>query len=157
MIQVVVILVLLMGAGGFGAYSWVTKLQAENKILQINQEKLEGAVETQQVTIATQQKEAAQIQQINSDLRDAQNKLEKDKKNLTKKLGRHELDVLAASKPGLVVKIINRASKNELRCFEIQSGSPLTPDELAATKKSQSNGECPELANPNLGKEEVIE
>jgi uncharacterized protein YPO0396 len=153
MIQVVIILVLLMGAGGFGAYSWVTKLQAENKILQVNQEKLEGAVESQQATIATQKKQAEKIQSINADLRTAQDKLTADKKNLTKKLGRHELDILAASKPGLVVKIINRASDNELRCFEIQSGSPLTEDELAATKKSQSNGECPELANPNLGKE----
>tara|TARA_Y100000296_G_scaffold64905_1_gene76298 strand:- start:108 stop:572 length:465 start_codon:yes stop_codon:yes gene_type:complete len=149
MIQVVIVLVLLFGAGGFGAYSWITKLQAENQILQVNQEKLEGAVETQQATIATQQKEAAQIQSINSDLRTAQAVLQKDKKNLTKKLGRHELDILAASKPGLVVKIINRASDNELRCFEIQTGSPLTEDEKAATKRSEINGECPKLANPN--------
>ena len=97
--------------------------------------------------------DAASIQAANSELREQQAALAKDKKNLANKLGRHELDILAENKPGLVVRIINRASKNELRCFEIQTGSPLTEDELAATKKSQSNGECPELANPNLGKE----
>ena len=154
MIKVVLILILLMGSGGYGAYAWITKLQNDNKVLQVNQSKLEGAVAEQEVAIKQQAANAAQIQAANSELREQQTALQKDKKNLAKKLGRHELDILAENKPGLVVRIINRASKNELRCFEIQTGSPLTEDELAATKKSQSNGECPELANPNLGKEE---
>ena len=153
MIKVVLIATLIMGSGGYGAYKWITKLQNDNKILQVNQSKLEGAVAHQEVTIKKQMANAAQIQSINSELREQQTVLQKDKKNLAKKLGRHELDILAENKPGLVVKIINRASKNELRCFEIQTGSPLTHDELAARKKSQSNSECPELANPNLGKE----
>ena len=154
MIKVVLVLILLMGSGGYGAYAWITKLQSDNKVLQVNQSKLEGAVADQEVTIKKQMANAAQIQSINSELREQQTVLQKDKKNLAKKLGRHELDILAQNKPGLVVRIINRASKNELRCFEIQTGSPLTHDELAARKKSQSNGECPKLANPNLGIEE---
>ena len=154
MIKVVLVLILLMGSGGYGAYAWITKLQGDNKVLQVNQSKLEGAVAEQEVTIKKQAANAAQIQSINSKLREQQTVLQKDKKNLAKKLGRHELDILAENKPGLVVRIINRASKNELRCFEIQTGSPLTHDELAARKKSESNGECPELANPNLGTEE---
>ena len=44
MIKVVLILILLMGSGGYGAYSWITKLQIDNKILQVNQSKLEGSV-----------------------------------------------------------------------------------------------------------------
>ena len=143
-----------MGSGGYGAYAWITKLQSDNKVLQVNQAKLEGAVAEQEAAIKQQAANAAQIQAANSELREQQTALQKDKKNLAKKLGRHELDILAENKPGLVVRIINRASKNELRCFEIQTGSPLTHDELAARKKSESNGECPKLANPNLGKEE---
>ena len=149
MIQVVIILVLLMGAGGFGAYSWVQKLQAENQILQVNQDKLQGALEDQSLVVQMQEKDAKRIQGINSELRVEIQAAEKDSKNLAKKLGRHELDILAANKPGLVVKIINRASKNEMRCYEIASGSPLTEEELAATKKSQTNGECPGSANTN--------
>jgi hypothetical protein len=154
MIKVVLVLILLMGSGGYGAYAWITKLQSDNKVLQVNQSKLEGAVSEQKAAIKQQAANAAQIQAANSELREQQTVLQKDKKNLAKKLGRHELDILAQNKPGLVVRIINRASKNELRCFEIQTGSPLTHDELAARKKSESNGECPGLANPNLGKEE---
>ena len=149
MIQVVIILVLLMGAGGFGAYSWVQKLQAENQILQVNQDKLQGALEDQSLVVQMQEKDAKRIQGINSELRVEIQAAEKDSKNLAKKLGRHELDILAANKPGLVVKIINRASKNEMRCYEIASGSPFTEEELAATKKSQTNGECPGSANTN--------
>ena len=130
MLKLILVFTLVMGGGGFGAYKWITKLQTDNQILQVNQSKLEGAVAASKAA------------------------LEKDRNNLTKKLGRHELDILAAAKPGLVVKIINRASKNELRCFEIQSGSPLTHDELAARKKSEINGECPGIANPNFGIEE---
>ena len=155
MIKVVLILILLMGSGGYGAYAWITKLQNDNKILQVNQSKLEGAVSEQKAAIEQHVADAAAIQAANTELREQQTALQKDKKNLANKLGRHELDILAENKPGLVARIINRASKNELRCFEIQTGSPLTEDELAATKKSQSNGECPELANPNLGKEVV--
>jgi hypothetical protein len=111
-------------------------------------------VTNQEAVIANQQANAAKIQDANSKLREQQVSLQKDKKTLANKLGRHELDILAQNKPGLVEKIINRASKNELRCFEIQSGSPLTHDELAARKKSEINGECPGIANPNYGVEE---
>ena len=149
MIQVVIILVMLMGAGGFGAYTWVQRLQAENQILQVNQDKLQGALDDQALVVQMQEQDAKAIQKINASLRAEVDAAEKDAKNLAKKLGRHELDILAANKPGLVVKIINRASKNEMRCYEIASGSPLTEEELAATKKSQINGECPVSANPN--------
>ena len=149
MIKVVLILILLMGSGGYGAYAWITKLQNDNKVLQVNQSKLEGAVAEQEVAIKQQAANAAQIQAANSELREQQTVLQKDKKNLAKKLGRHELDILAENKPGLVVKIINRASKNELRCFELQTGAPHTEEELQASKRSQLNSECPTLANPN--------
>ena len=154
MLKLVLVFTLVMGGGGFGAYKWITKLQTDNQILQVNQSKLEGAVAASEAAVKRHAADAASIQAANSELVAQRAALEKDRNNLTKKLGRHELDILAAAKPGLVVKIINRASKNELRCFEIQSGSPLTHDELAARKKSEINGECPGIANPNFGVEE---
>ena len=154
MLKLVLVFTLVMGGGGFGAYKWITKLQTDNQILQVNQSKLEGAVAASEAAVKRHAADAASIQAANADLVSQKAALEKDRNNLTKKLGRHELDILAAAKPGLVVKIINRASKNELRCFEIQSGSPLTHEELAARKKSEINGECPGIANPNFGIEE---
>ena len=154
MLKMILVFTLIMSTSGYGAYRWITKLQTDNQILQVNQSKLEGAVAGQEAAIKKHVADAASIQAANAVLVASKAALEKDRNNLTKKLGRHELDILAAAKPGLVVKIINRASKNELRCFEIQSGSPLTHDELAARKKSEINGECPGIANPNFGIEE---
>ena len=149
MIKLILIFTLVMGGGGYGAYAWISKLQKDNQILQVNQSKLEGAVAGQEAAIKKHVADAASIQAANADLVAQRAALEKDRNNLTKKLGRHELDILAASKPGLVVKIINRASKNELRCFELQTGAPHTEEELLASKRSQLNSECPTLANPN--------
>ena len=145
MIQVVIILVLLLGAGGFGGYTWIQKLQADNKVLQVNHAKLEGAVAEQEAVIGDLTRQAEAIQQANNDLRAQTNKLAADKTNLAKKLGKHELDILAQNKPGLVSRVINRASDNALRCFEVLTGSPLTHDELQADKPSLYNRECPTI------------
>ena len=153
MLKLILVFTLVMGGGGFGAYKWITKLQTDNQILQVNQSKLEGAVAASEAAVKRHAADAASIQAANADLVASKAALEKDRNNLTKKLGRHELDILAAAKPGLVVKIINRASKNELRCFELQTGSPHTEEELQANKKSQLNSECPTLANPNYTSE----
>ena len=46
-------------------------------------------------------------------------------------------------------RAINRGTKNALRCMEIAMGAELTEKEKNATKKSQINPECSELANPS--------
>ena len=52
-------------------------------------------------------------------------------------------------KTKVIEKIINNATDNSQRCFEILTGSPLTEKEKNATKKSEINPECPSIANPN--------
>ena len=152
MIQIVIILVILLGGGGFGAWTYMQKLQADNQVLQINQEvlkenelKLNDAIAEQQAVIAAKAKQAEDIQTANAALRSETSRLNSEKDNLAKKLGKHELDILAQNKPGLVTRVINRASDNVMRCFEILSGSPLTHDELQADKPSLYNRECPTI------------
>ena len=70
------------------------------------------------------------------------------------KLSKHELGALAEAKPGLVQKLVNKGSANAARCFEILTGSPLSESERAATKKSEINSSCPDIANPNYVSEE---
>ena len=152
MIQIVIILVILLGGGGFGAWTYMQKLQADNQVLQINQEvlkenelKLNNAIAEQQAVIAAKAKQAEDIQTANAALRTETSRLNSEKDNLAKKLGKHELDILAQNKPGLVNRIINRASDNVMRCFEVLTGSPLTHDELQADKPSLYNRECPTI------------
>ena len=68
---------------------------------------------------------------------------------LEKKLSEHELDQLAQARPDWVEKIIDKGTADVLRCIEILSGAELTEDEINATKKSKTNTQCPDIANPN--------
>ena len=133
---IVIVLMLVLGGGGFGGWTYMQKLEAENQVLEVqskvlkdNQSALETAVADQQAVIQEKQRQAEAIQAANNDLRVESARLESEKDNLAKKLCRHELDVLAANKPGLVARVINKASKNALRCFEVLTGAPLTPKE----------------------------
>ena len=130
---------LLILAGGAGGYAYVQKLQKDNAILKTNQVKLETAVSENNKVIEQQTKDLKQIRSTLSNLEEEKKKLQADKDNLSKKLGKHDIGELAEKKPGLVEKIINKESDSAARCMEIASGSPLTEEEL----NGKPNRECP--------------
>ena len=130
---------LLVLAGGAGGYAYVQKLQKDNAILKTNQVKLETAVSENNKVIEQQTKDLKQIRSTLSNLEEEKKKLQADKDNLSKKLGKHDIGELAEKKPCLVEKIINKASDSAARCMEIASGSPLTEEELYG----KPNRECP--------------
>ena len=132
-------LVLVMLAGAGGGYLYVQKLQKDNATLKANQIKLESAVEDQKAVIESQAEDFKKIRSTLTKLEQENAKLQKDKQDLSKRLGKHDIGNLAENKPGLVERIINGASKSAARCVEIASGSPLTEEELNGTP----NRECP--------------
>ena len=136
-LKIGLVLVLLAGAGG--GYLYVQKLQKDNATLKANQIKLESAVEDQKAVIESQAEDFKKIRSTLTRLEVENNKLKKDKQDLSKRLGKHDIGNLAENKPGLVERIINGASKSAARCVEIASGSPLTEEELNGTP----NRECP--------------
>lgn len=140
----------------YAGYTYVTNLQQENVRLERDKAKLESnveqlktALETQTETISALERDYARSQELQQqtfqEFQGARDRVT----SLEKRLEEHELGFLAANRPGLVENVINKASDNIARCFEIASGSPLTQAELNATLPSQINRECPELANPN--------
>mgnify|MGYP001164190152 FL=1 len=132
-------LVLVMLAGAGGGYLYINKLQKDNATLKSNQIKLESAVEDQKAVIESQAEDFKKIRSTLTKLEEENAKLQKDKQDLSKRLGKHDIGNLAENKPGLVERIINGASKSAARCVEIASGSPLTEEELNGTP----NRECP--------------
>tara|TARA_R110002153_G_scaffold42647_5_gene120939 strand:+ start:2938 stop:3423 length:486 start_codon:yes stop_codon:yes gene_type:complete len=153
-IKLAVLLVVLAGAGG--AFVYVRNLQATVAVLEANNTKLEGAVneqkqvlkqqveDTKAVTSAHESQVAlnAELSASIDDLRDKFHKV-----NATGK--KRDIGNLAEQKPALMAKVINRGTKNAMRCMEIAMGSSLTGKEKNATKKSQINPECPDIANPS--------
>jgi septal ring factor EnvC (AmiA/AmiB activator) len=153
MFQIKLMLMLFVIAGGAGGYFYVQKLQADLKISEANNAKLESAVGEQQALVEQMKKDFAKIQSINKELETKNAKLKASEKSLSDKLGRHDIGILAQNKPGLVEKVLNNASINANRCIEIVSGAELTEKELNATKPSEINAECWQIANPNFDPE----
>ena len=139
MLQIKLVLAIIVMIGAGGGYLYVNKLQKDNATLKTNQIKLESAVEDNYKVIEQQIEDINKIRNTLEIVEEEKKKLEKDKDDLNKRLGKHDIGNLAENKPGLVEKIINKASKNAQRCVEIASGSPLTEEELNGTP----NRECP--------------
>ena len=139
MLQIKIILALVLLAGAGGGYLYVNKLQKDNAILKTNQVKLETAVAESNQVIEQQTKKLKKIRSTLKEIDEQNAKLKADRDALNNRLGKHDIGNLAENKPGLVEKIINKASDSAARCMEIASGSPLTEEELNGTP----NRECP--------------
>lgn len=157
LVKIVGILAVVIAVGGavYFGYRHVTNLQeqisyltTENATLEANNAQLEQGITEQQRTIASLQEDfnlqSNILRKTYTDFQGARDRVT----DLEKRLEKHELGFLASQKPKLVENIIDRASDNINRCFEIATGSPLTDAEKNATLPSQINTECPELANP---------
>ena len=149
MFQVKLIIFFLIVSVAGGGYVYVQKLRADNAILKINTTKLETAVEQNEATIKQQTENFEKVRTTLTTVQDQKDDLQSDKDVLIKKLSEHDFGQLAEARPTLVVKIVNKERDNANRCMEIASGSPLTEEEIAVTKKSKANLDCPRLANPN--------
>lgn len=139
-----------------GGIWYVQHLKSENEILTLNNEKLNGAVEQQQQLIEQQLRDIESKEDINSQLIKNNAKLNADLNLANEKFNkvnasgeRRDIGNLAVSKPKSIERIERKREQQRARCFEIAQGSPLTEEELNATKKSQINAECTNIANPN--------
>ena len=148
-IRMVMVGILITGIAGAGMY--VMKLRSDNAILKANQIKLEEAVSSQKELIAKQQEDFKEILEANNKMNELVANLKKDLDDLDKRFnkGGRDFGKLAIEKTETIQRIINGASDKAIRCVEIAGGSPLTEQELNATKKSEINRECPSIANPN--------
>ena len=134
-----------------GGVAYTYKLKADNEVLKANAVKLESAIGEQKTLIENQKKDFAQILETNKQMNALINNLKKDIEDLDKRFNKKDRDIgkLAIEKSKTIERVINKASDKAARCMEIASGSPLTEEEINATKKSEINTECPSLANPN--------
>ena len=145
------IMVVIMIGGLAGAGMYVMKLRSDNAILKANQIKLEEAVSSQKELIAKQQEDFKEILKANKKFNELVNALKKDIDDLDNRFnkGGRDFGKLAIEKTEAIQRIVNGASDKAIRCVEIAGGSPLTEEEINATKKSEINRECPSIANPN--------
>ena len=148
-IKMLLILTVVIGAVGFGAWKYYQYTQEQIRIYAVNAATAELAQQNAEAAIESIKKDMVEIQAqykaVSEEFEVAKGRVSK----LEEKLSEHEIGNLAQKKPKLIEKIIDKGTQDVLRCYEILTGSPLTDEEIAVTKKSKANTTCPDVANPN--------
>ena len=143
--------VITVVAGGY----YIMNLKANLAISESNNAQLKAGIEEQQALMARMQADIAAIQAINRELADIAARQKADVDALSRKFSQdakgspRDFGQFAAGKPELVERLVNRGTRNAMRCLELASGAAHTAEELAATASSEINKECPAIANPN--------
>lgn len=150
-------ILIAVGTTIYLGYRYVNNLQEEiatltkdNATLTANNAQLEQSIIDQKNAIDRLERDIVLSAELQRETFDNFEQARERVRNLEDRLSRHELGFLASQRPGLVENIINDATEEVTRCFEIASGSPLTTSEINATLPSEINSECPSLANPNF-------
>jgi predicted negative regulator of RcsB-dependent stress response len=148
-IKMLLILTVVIGAVGFGAWKYYQYTQEQIRIYAVNAATAELAQQQAEAAVESLKRDMVEIQAqftaVSAKFEVAKGRVDA----LEDKLSEHEIGDLAQKKPKLIEKIIDKGTQDVLRCYEILTGSPLTEKEIAATKKSQVNTTCSDVANPN--------
>jgi regulator of replication initiation timing len=154
--QIKIIAIAIAVVAFVGALWYVTGLRADLLQEQMNNKALQDSIEKQQDVIERMEKDFEDIREANRALAQEAERQKAEVQNLSDRLnttatGRsRDFGLLAAERPRAIKRLVNRGTKNAMRCLELASGAKPTEDELAATLSSQINPECPSLANPNF-------
>lgn len=144
--SVVALIFLAVIAGGL---YYISNMQASLAVLEMNNKQLEDGVKKQQELIEQQKADIQDVQKKNQELAQQNEKQRKDVENLSNKFHKKDIGQLAAEKPELMEKLVNRGTENALRCLELASGAPLNEKEKNAKTPTEANRECPSLINPS--------
>jgi TolA-binding protein len=141
-------MILMVVAGGGAVYykntqATIMELTSYNATLTAQVDQIQAVNEKNLETINTLQADYQRSQESIAALQEDFNSIRRQNNELRDRLGKHELDALAAAKPVLVERIVNNASAKAMRCFELESGAPLTDAEKEATNARSFNSECP--------------
>jgi len=109
--QMMIGLVLILGLGGFYLYN-------ENQTLTQNNIKLEAAVEEQKQTMAIMKEQYEKQGKALMNMSRVNAQIEAEKTEYLAIFSRHNLDVLALKKPGLMEKRFNDASEKVMEGLE---------------------------------------
>ena len=134
-------MIVALGVGGY----YVMNLKADLAVSESNSKALEAATQQQNALIESMKADIATIQQTNAELAATVDKQRKDVETLNTKFSKRDFGALAAEKPAVVEKLVNRGTVNALRCMELASGAPLTEQEKNAKTPMEANRECPSL------------
>jgi uncharacterized protein HemX len=139
----------IIGIIAGGAW-YVTGLRAELAMSEANNAKLEEGVLEQQKLLVQMQEDITTIQETNKQLQEQNEKQRQDVDALAKKFDKRDFGVFASDNTEKAEYLVNRGTKNVLRCLELASGAPLNETEKNAKSPVEANRECPSLVDPTF-------
>lgn len=140
--MILIVVVVAIIAGGLW---YVTNLKADLAISESNNRQLVEATREQNLLIEQMKQDVVAIQQANAELQQQNERQRRDVETLNSKFSKRDFGALAAEKPAVVEKLVNRGTRNALRCMELAAGAPLNEAERAAKTPMEANRECPSL------------
>jgi hypothetical protein len=149
------IVALIMTVVIAGGLWYVSNVKADLVQSQENARRLQEGIQEQKDLLKQMVEDVAAIQQTNRDLQNLAERYRGEVDTLTKKFSQdargnpRDFGQLARERPELVERLVNRGTRNAMRCLELASGAVHTREELAAKSSGEINKECPAIANPN--------
>jgi hypothetical protein len=149
------IVALIITAVIAGGLWYVSNVKADLVQSQENARRLAEGIQEQKDLLKQMVEDVTAIQQTNRDLQNLAERYRGEVDTLTKKFSQdargnpRDFGQLAREKPELVERLVNRGTRNAMRCLELASGAVHTREELAAKSSGEINKECPAIANPN--------
>jgi TolA-binding protein len=131
-----------------GGVYYITGLRADLAVSEANNAKLEDGIREQQSLIEMMQNDIKQIQETNKQLAEQNEKQRQDVDTLAKKFDKRDFGVFAIDNAEKAEMLVNRGTKDVLRCLELASGAPLNETEKNAKSPVEANRQCPSLVDP---------
>ena len=135
-----------------GGYFYIEALQGKLEAAKEVQVRMEGVINQQKLVMEQQQADMKKMQAINAEVAKVAQQAQNDVNELNRKFQKRDIAMLATKKPAEVEIRANRGTKDALRCNELVTGSPLTPDELNGKVK---NGICQDVIDSKIPKKEA--
>ncbi len=114
-----------------GGYFYIQALQGKLEAAAEVQQRMEGVITQQKMVMEQQQADMKKMQAINAEVAKVAQQAQNDVNALNRKFQQRDLAMSAAKKPAEVEVRVNRGTRDALRCNELVTGAPLTPDELS--------------------------
>jgi phenylalanyl-tRNA synthetase alpha subunit len=135
-----------------GGYFYIQALQGKLEAAAEVQQRMEGVITQQKMVMEQQQADMKKMQAINAEVAKVAQQAQNDVNALNRKFQQRDLAMSAAKKPADVEIRVNRGTRDALRCNELVTGAPLTPDELSGKAK---NNICQNIIDRQIPKKEA--
>ncbi len=132
----------------FSAWFYVKSLQSELEAGKQLQARLEDNIKAQETTITAMREDSVRQAAIQRALSESLSSIQQSTADLNKRFSQdssgreRNFAAYSTQQPTAVEQRANRGTRDALRCNEIVTGSPLTPDEQAG---KVTNNICPHL------------